>query len=289
MRLYFSAGPWRQLIMCATGGRPFFVAGAPQVAPLTERSDWQLGDIAVDKSGLSEEQCSLLGQAWAEVAAMEHASIASFARFVLQLMTMGAPALLIEQSQRALADEIVHARACYGLASAYLGRAVGPDCLSLAGAALDESFEQSVIAAVREGCIGETLAAIEAAELAAHCEEPTTREILRQIAEDEARHAQLAWQFVSWALANGSQELRSAVQQEFERAVNAFELPNAASTTNDEWFASRGIMAPSSRRALQARAMTDVIAPCAAEVLSETQSLTPRRGGACPARSGAGV
>jgi hypothetical protein len=259
------------------------------VAPLTARSDWQLGDIAVDKSGLSDAQCSLLGQQWAEVAAMEHASIASFARFALQLLAAGAPASLVEQSQRAMGDEVVHARACYGLASAYLGHAVGPDRLLLGGATLDESFGQSVIAAVREGCIGETLAAIEAAELAAHCDEPTTRTILCQIAEDESRHAALAWQFVSWALANGGAQLRRLVQQEFERAVNAFELPNAASTTNDEWFASRGIMAPSSRRALQARAMTDVIAPCAAEVLRETRSLAPRRGGACPARSGAGV
>jgi hypothetical protein len=122
---------------------------------------------------------------------------------------------------------------------------------------------------VREGCIGETLAAIEAAELAAHCEEPTTREILRQIAEDEARHAQLAWQFVSWALANGSQELRSLVQQEFDRAVLTTEhVSTEHPDANDAWLAHRGIMGSASRRVLQARALRDVIAPCAAQLIA---------------------
>jgi hypothetical protein len=222
----------------------------------------------VDKSGLSEVQCTLLGHAWVAVAAMEHASIASFARFVLQLLAAGAPASLVEQSQRAMADEVQHACACYGLASSYLGHPVGPDRLRLAGATLDESFEQSVIAAVREGCIGETLAAIEAAELAAHCEEPTTRTILCQITEDESRHAALAWQFVSWALANGGAQLRSLVQQEFERAIAGAQHSALESPEDDEeWLARRGILGAASRRALQARALKDVIAPCGAQLV----------------------
>jgi len=56
---------------------------------------------------------------------LEHASIAAFARFSLQLLSLGAPAGLIDDCTRALGDETAHARLCFQLASAYAGRAIG--------------------------------------------------------------------------------------------------------------------------------------------------------------------
>ena len=46
-----------------------------------------------------------------------------------------------------------------------------------------------------------------------------TRAALARIAEDEARHAELAWRFVSWALATGDVEVRAAVSAAFERGL----------------------------------------------------------------------
>ena len=57
--------------------------------------------------------------------------------------------------------------------------------------------------AVREGCINETLAAVQAAEQLARAEDPAVRAALAKIAEDEARHAALAWRTVAWALRAG--------------------------------------------------------------------------------------
>jgi hypothetical protein len=57
-----------------------------------------------------------------------------------------------------------------------------------------------VIGTVREGCVGETLAALEAAEALQHCEDEAARPVLERIAAEEAQHAQLAWRFVAWAL-----------------------------------------------------------------------------------------
>ena len=50
----------------------------------------------------------------------EHASVASFARHAIQLMTLGAPSSLLMGSQIAALDEIRHAKMSYGLANAFI-------------------------------------------------------------------------------------------------------------------------------------------------------------------------
>src|SRR5690606_23842857 len=89
---------------------------------------------------------------------MENASVAAFARFTLQLLSLGAPAALIEASNQALIDETRHARKCFALASAYAGDAVGPGALPLEGALENTNWEAILEATVLEGCIGETRA-----------------------------------------------------------------------------------------------------------------------------------
>src|SRR5690606_35836975 len=119
---------------------------------------------------------------------MEHASIAAFARFTLQLLHLGAPPSLIEDAQRAMADETQHAQDCFGLASRYLGTAVGPGALSMNQALQETSLEDIVLLTVREGCIGETCAALEAAEAYEETTEPDTKIVLDRIRGDEFRH-----------------------------------------------------------------------------------------------------
>ena len=57
-------------------------------------------------------------KAWTTAARAEHASVASFARFTLQLLHLGAPADLVADAQQAALDEVRHARLCFGVASA---------------------------------------------------------------------------------------------------------------------------------------------------------------------------
>src|SRR6185436_5474545 len=89
-------------------------------------ADWHSADLAPDCSTLSAAERTELARAWSEIGLMEHASVAAFARFTLQLLSVGAPAALVEQSQQALADELLHTRLCFSLASAYAGEALGP-------------------------------------------------------------------------------------------------------------------------------------------------------------------
>src|SRR5690606_10472224 len=168
-------------------------------APVHERADWQ------DRSPVSLEHLPgdlrlAIGTHYQRAGQMEHASIAAFARFSLQLLLLGAPASLIEATTTAMADETRHARLCFGIASAYLGRTVGPGPLSIEGALSDQSLENIVRTAIIEGCIGETLAALELAHAAGCAQEQNLAQMLADIARDEARHAELAFRFVAWAV-----------------------------------------------------------------------------------------
>ena len=64
--------------------------------------------MAPEARSLPAETRARLGVAWLEIARMEHASIAAFARFALQLLAVGAPPDLILAGQRAMADETNH-------------------------------------------------------------------------------------------------------------------------------------------------------------------------------------
>ena len=170
----------------------------------------------LDTTHLPDSLRSALGRVWAETAQMEHASIASFNRFSLQLLAVGAPPELLEGSQRAGLDEIEHARMAFALATRYGARSLGPGALDLRGDTLGSLDLPSVAAGtVEEGCVGETLAALEAEAARDGAEELALRAAWSVIAEDEARHAELAWSFVRWALDQGQPAVRTAVEEAF--------------------------------------------------------------------------
>src|SRR5262249_31111890 len=145
-------------------------AGASWSAELEPRTD-----------DLSSEARAALADAWLKDALGEHASIASFARVSLELMAVGAPSDLIAAAHRAAVDETRHARLCFALASAYAGRALAPSAFPFSGSVVVDGDLASVAArAVAEGCVGETLAAIQASEQLAVATDPAVRAALAQ-------------------------------------------------------------------------------------------------------------
>jgi hypothetical protein len=150
---------------------------------------------------------------WARLGQMEHASIAAFARFSLQLLSLGAPAELVEECTRALADETVHARLCFQLASAYAGAAVGPGPLDVTGSLASAGLLDVVELVIQEGCLGETVAALEASESAAAAVDPVLAQVYARIATDEQRHAALAFRFLRWALGKDPAGVRQCIQR----------------------------------------------------------------------------
>jgi hypothetical protein len=203
---------------------------------------------------------------------MEHASVAAFARFMLELMALGAPAQLASSAQRALGDEIEHARLCFGLASAYAGRDLGPGTLSTQGVLSDTSQAATVRAAIREACVGETLAAVEALEALAGATDPAVRAVLEKIVRDESEHAELGWKFLQWVLVDASPELREAARLEMQSAVDdAWVLSSGqhADQAARVELARHGLCPNDRRNAARQAALVQIVMPLASELLGE--------------------
>ena len=87
--------------------------------------------------------------------------MASFARFSLRLMALGAPAALVSDAQQAMGDEIRHAERCFALASRYAGTPLRPGPLPMAGALTGGGDLCAVsVEVLREGAIGESIGAL---------------------------------------------------------------------------------------------------------------------------------
>ncbi len=157
----------------------------------------------------------IVGQRWRDSALAEHASIASFARHQLELMSIGAPAWLLAELRRATADEIDHARRSFALAARHLGEPCAVGRLPPGDPPRGELFDV-LRGVLLEGCVTETSAAAELEEGLRLCRDPEARAALEVIAADEARHAALAWRTLRWGLPRLSSPRRAALLDLFE-------------------------------------------------------------------------
>ncbi len=198
-------------------GRPFLVLTSPRVAPVVATHAWK-DHVAPDVTRLTSAERAALAAHWTKLGQMEHASIAAFARFQLQLLALGAPPELVRACNQALVDETAHTQLCFGLASAYAGRDIGPGPLDVSHSLDVSSLADIVDLVIAEGCFGETSAALEALEAADQASDPVIRDVYARIAQDEQRHAELAFHFVRWALQRGDQEVLERVQSALPRA-----------------------------------------------------------------------
>ncbi|MCB9780702.1 MAG: ferritin-like domain-containing protein [Alphaproteobacteria bacterium] len=183
-------------------GRPLLVGGvARTAATVAVVGGGSGGGWSGAEAGPQPPEAALLAAHWGRVAAMEHASVASFARFTLQLMALGAPPDLLAEAHAAGLDEIRHAQRTYGLAARFGGGAVGPGPLSLSGVEVQTDRAEVVRSLVAEACVGETLGVAEAHAALQACEDEGVRAVLEEILADEQRHATLAWKTLRWLLA----------------------------------------------------------------------------------------
>ncbi|MCA9693324.1 MAG: ferritin-like domain-containing protein, partial [Myxococcales bacterium] len=256
------------IFACSPGfcaiGRPFLVDGEARQASAAGRDDWCARCSTPRTDHLDAAGRGALASSWTDIARMEHASIAAFARFGLQLLALGAPSSLVKETCDAMADETRHARLGYALASAYAGRSVGPGPLAIDAALGRVRLSEVVALVILEGCVGETVAAIEAAELAEHVREPATLEVLRGVAVDERRHAALAWRFLQWALERGGDDVAEVVAKTFAQVAREAERSAATPSARDRWALRQGVVTPAMRAMIRARAIGEVVLPCLA-------------------------
>jgi hypothetical protein len=270
-----------EIVLC-TGptGRAYLVDHRPRVAAPRRGPDtgtWA-GGARPDLDGLTARDRAKLAQAWAGDALQEHASVASFSRASLALLAAGAPAELIESTHRAALDEVLHARLCFTLASAYAGEVITPSPFPLEGkvqvsASLADIAESTVL----EGCVGETISAVIAAEQLAHAVDPAVRAALARIAADEARHAELAWRTAAWAVRAGGTPARAA----FEQALAGYDGwgPRAPPNPPDQGGGSspptaspmtaHGRLDAATAARVTALAIAEIVGPAARQLLRE--------------------
>ena len=210
---------------------------------------------------LTADSRRLLAEAWLRAARFEHASIASFNRFSLELLALGAPADLVMRANQAALDEVRHARHCFAIGSVYAGDALGPGPLHVGSGMGSTDLATATRAAVEEGCVAETLAAAEAAAAAEGAEVPLIRRALEAVARDESEHAATAYRFVGWALEIGGESVRNAAELGFETALRAALAEPATRAANPELCRAHGRPPRSDRRAVRAFTLVNVIAP----------------------------
>lgn len=255
---------------CAIG-RPFLVEDEARTAPIVRRADWSQERLVPSLEGLDPALRDELAASWEHTARMEHASIAAFARFSLQLLGLGAPPDLIERTNRAMADETKHARAAFALASAYRGRRLGPGSLPVNGALDGGSDPASVLRlVVREGCIGETVAAVEAGEAEENAVDPVVRAVLGEIANDESEHAELAWRTVRWALEAFGDEVRGAILEEIALVESELgSAPGVTPSSRDEERLLHGVVTDRMRATMRRTVLRHTVLPCLKALVAE--------------------
>jgi hypothetical protein len=255
---------------------PFVIQGKARLARAMRRSDWLSALPELSGKSLPIALRERAAAEWLEDARMEHASVAAFARFTLELLAFGAPADLVTESQLAGLDEIDHARLCFGLASRYAGAELGPAALSMSGVAPAATLRESVLSAVLEGCIGETLAAARAQAALEVARDQATRTVLGKIAEDETRHAELAYRYVAWALTrepNLASEIQELVRRESGLlSARAEAEPVAKVDVLEPALSLLGRLSAARGRATHVSTFAQVILPCIARLLESHQN-----------------
>jgi hypothetical protein len=151
----------------------------------------------------------MLAEHWAQAAQAELESVPAFLQLACDLVAAQAPELLVEAALAAAEDEVLHASLCTELARRFGMRGFAPALArnglrpSLPGR---DGLERLVRESWIDGCLEEGRAATQAKWAAYLSEDPQVRAIENQIANDELRHAELAWSILKWAGESGAGE-----------------------------------------------------------------------------------
>lgn len=216
-----------------SAGRPFRRGRKVVTAQAAFGEDW-LPAVLPPVQDVDGATRQALGQLWLRDALAEHASIAAFSRLSLELLAAGAPPHLVEGAHQAALDEVRHARICFALASAYSGQSHAPGPFADATARrlfpTQRALQLSLLAreSLVDGCLGEGVSAALLSQGAEQAAAPALKELLRAMAADEERHAQLAWDILAFCLASGGAPVQRAVAETLA-ALPASPPPSAAS------------------------------------------------------------
>ncbi len=153
----------------------------------------------------------------ARIAYLEAASVEAFERLAGELAAHGAPVRLQRAARRAARDEARHTRVATALAERAGATVPRPRVRRGRVRSLAAIARENVV----EGCVRETFGAAIALAQATTAGDPRVRAAMRPLAEDEMRHAELAWRVQRWIERRLDPRARARVSRERTRAVVA--------------------------------------------------------------------
>ena len=170
----------------------------------------------VDLRSASVAGSDVLGNALAEMARIEAASVHAFRRLGSALVRIGAPRSFRDRARSAARDEIRHARIVARLARV---RGARPRRVVLdRSAPLPTTFALALENAV-EGCVRETLGVAYLAHQRLHAADVSLRQMADALYEDELRHAALSWDLVAVLERDLDDAQRAALREAQRRAL----------------------------------------------------------------------
>ena len=225
-----------------TAGRPMVrIAGVHLVTTSCGRRSPAVR--LVGGSRAADEKANPVGTYLAACAMLEAESVDAFDLVARELEGCGAPGALVAAATASAADEVRHTRAMDGLAARHGQRRPALRLGAIRPRALVDLARDNAA----EGCVRETYGAVVAHLQARTAADPVVRAVMAGIAEDETRHASLAWSIHGWATtrldrtgrravaaarAAAAAELRAAVARPVDPAlVHVLGLPDAPTAT----------------------------------------------------------
>lgn len=156
-----------------------------------------------------------LGGWLAEVAHLEAASIAAFARLSRELAAHGAPGRLVRAADSGRSDEVRHAAMMGELARRHGASVREPVTGDLPVRSLFEIALENAV----EGCVRETFGALVATFQARRASDARIRCMMHVIAADETKHAELSWDVAAWIEPRLSDDERAEIARAKAAAV----------------------------------------------------------------------
>ncbi len=186
-----------------------------------------------------------VGAWFAQLSHLEGASIAAFRTLRAELVAHRAPRELVLLAERSAKDEVRHTRA-----TARLARRFGatPKLAKVRRGAI-RSLEALAIENAAEGCVRETFGALLAAYQAVHAEDADVRAQMAKIADDETRHAALAWAVAEWASSRLDDDGRARVAKARAQAIRDL-MDEVDAATPASLVATAGLPTAAAARAL---------------------------------------
>jgi hypothetical protein len=150
------------------------------------------------------------GRYYARIAELEAAAVIAFDFMLLELTEAGAPEALLGRVEDARRDEVRHAHVMAALAGRYGAEVTKPHVAPRQTPTLLEMALENMA----EGCVRETWGALSARYQSQAAESFAERLLWSEVADDEARHAELSWDLHAWLMSR----LSHAEQLEVEAA-----------------------------------------------------------------------